>query len=191
MIAGILGVVGAAIHPPTDDLAGIADALWIPSHVLLWAAFALGLFGWVGVRERQSGKAGMFGTAGFVLLFLGAVGVSGILFDAFATVPFIAAEAPSLIQTLPSSSAYLAGAPALLAFIIGGIVFGVAIARSQVFSRTAGLLIVGGSVFLLVAAVTRLPEKVFDAGIIIFSLGQVWLGRSVWTSARLTNRVTS
>ena len=181
VVAGILAIVGAVIHPATEDPVGVLNIAWVPAHVLLWVAFTLALLGWIGLHARQSEKAGSLGVVGFALLFIGNVAVTGILFDAATVEPFIASSAPNLLEAIGGSllPVFLV---IIVVFGIGGILFGAAVIRARVLSRAGGLLLLAGSLFMLVTV--AMPEKVFDAAVVVFALGQVWLGRSVWSAGR-------
>ena len=56
LVAGILAVVGFAIHPPEENAQTILESNWTYAHALGWIAFSLSVLGWMGVHEIMSKK---------------------------------------------------------------------------------------------------------------------------------------
>jgi hypothetical protein len=158
------------------------DPAWVPAHVLLDAALTLLLFGWIGIYARMGGKGGMLATIGFVLVFIGTAGVSAITFSAYTIEPAVAAVAPNALEAISNSPAFLVGFATIILFTIGGILFGASIVTSRTPSRLGGALLAVGAALLLLTIVAGMPEKVLDAMGIVFAIGTIVLGRSLWSS---------
>lgn len=180
VLAGVLSILGFAIHPPTEDIAAVLSDAWVPAHVLGWLGFILAMVGWTGVYLKQASKAGALGRLGFFLLFLGTGMVVGIFFEAFAIDPIIASNAPSLGEVIAASPLLLIFLAVIIVFVIGAVLFGVSVIQAKVFPRSAGVLTILGSLIVLVAVLAALPEKIADTGGVIFGLSQVWLGYALW-----------
>ena len=182
-MAGVLAAIGFIIHPATEDLMGILEPAWIPSHLLLWIGFTLALFGFVGIHARQSAKAGSLGGVGFVVLFIGTVALTGVFFAASTVEPLLAADAPAGLEAIGMSQSILwVLLGSIFLFSAGGILFGAAIVQARVLPKTGGLLILIACVLLVVTVVANMPEKVSDAVGVIFSAGLILLGRSLWST---------
>jgi hypothetical protein len=79
MVAGIIFAVVGLIHPP-QIVSSVTTGTWTIVHLLTIAMSFFGLLGIAGIYARQVEKAGWMGLAGFLLLSLWFVLVTGFTF---------------------------------------------------------------------------------------------------------------
>lgn len=187
VLAGALYALGAILHPIGEDIAAYTSPNWVRAHQIYWVSAILMLFGLVGLYARQVEKAGWLGLVGFVLAFIGTAFVGSIFFMVSTVIPVIAAESPGLFDeaATPTTGAVLV---VLLGFGLGYILFGVATMRAGVLPRWSGLfLIIGVALFLISEAAPfgrTLSHMVATVGDVVFGLGLLWMGQTLWSEAR-------
>src|SRR5713226_6645554 len=99
MVAGLIFTVVGLIHPP-EMLSSVTTGTWIIVHSLTIAMSFFGVLGIAGIYARQVEEAGWLGLAGFVLLSLWFVLVTGFtFFEAFILpllplLPLLASDSP-------------------------------------------------------------------------------------------------
>ncbi len=124
------------------------------------------------IYARFAGRVGIVGLIGFICtLFLFLIGMASEAILAFIF-PFLGAHGllgggrPPLGLLIFYSFGDLLG-------LIGGILLGIAVMRSTILPRWAGLLFIIGGLFYAIGSLLRLP--IGDAGLIIFAVGLIWL----------------
>src|SRR5438874_3717234 len=139
MVAGMIFAVVGLIHPP-QIVSSIATGTWTIVHLLTIAMSFFGLLGIAGIYARQVKAAGWFGLAGFLLLSLWFVLVTGFTFFEAFILPLLARDSPNFAESFlgiftGSVGATSVGALATLwsllgvVYFLGNVVF--AIARSR------------------------------------------------------------
>src|SRR5438552_13123747 len=93
MAAGIIFAVVGLIHPP-QIVASVTTSTWTIVHLLTIAMSFFGLLGLAGIYARQAENAGWMGLAGFVLLSLWFVLVTGFTFFEAFILPLLASDSP-------------------------------------------------------------------------------------------------
>src|SRR5947209_16665084 len=93
MVAGIIFAVVGLIHPP-QIVSSVTTSTWTIVHVLTIAMSFFGLLGIAGIFARQVEKAGWIGLAGFVLLSLWFLVVTGFTFFEAFILPLLATDSP-------------------------------------------------------------------------------------------------
>ena len=183
LLAGVLHVLGALLHPVGEDLAAVNSPNWVPAHLLYWASVILLLFGLVGLYTRQMDKTGMFGLAGFVLAFIGTAIVGVFLFNAATTMPLVAATAPDMFAQIMAPPAFalpLFG----VTFGLGFILFSVATIRAGILPRWSGWLLLIGILLSMAegSPIDRtLLHTIVTTGHVLFGLSFVWMGYVLWS----------
>jgi hypothetical protein len=192
MLAGILFVVVGLLHPP-ETLSSVTTGTWALVHGLAIAMACFGLLGITGLYARQAEAAGWLGLAGYLLLSLWYVLVTGYTFAEVFLVPRLATEAPAFAEGFLGIFTGAAGVPSFGAlatlwtvvgvlYLLGGLLFGVATLRAGILSRwPAGLLAVG-TVSTLVFG--RLPHEFARFAAVPMGLGLAWLGYALWSERR-------
>jgi len=187
LLAGVLHVVGALLHPVGEDLAAINSPNWVPAHLVYWVSGTLMLFGLVGLYARQAEKTGWLGLVSFVLAFIGTALVGGLLLMVSTIIPsLIAVEAPALIGQAMMPPAF-ALPVVFLGYGLGFILFGVATMRAGVLPRWSGLLLIIGVAFQLVegSLIDRtLMHVLLTIGRVLFGISLAWMGYALWMEKR-------
>ena len=189
VLAGILFVVIQPIHPP-DVLSSVTTGQWAVITSLKMAMALFGLFGVMGIYARQAEKVGWLGLAGYLLFSLFLALTTAFAFAEAFILPLLATDAPKFVEGflgLASGSASdvdLGAIPTIYAiagagYILGGLLFGVAIFRAGILPRwPAGILAAAGPASVL--AVSLLPHAVERFAAAPGGLALAWLGYALW-----------
>ena len=177
LVAGIANVLFWLLVIPIGTFAG-ADAalnsLWVPSQLFHTLAALLALFGLVGLYARLGDQGGRLELTGFVLALFGTALYLADAVIALVVFPIAATNAPSLIATdcaLNMSPAYVAfGAN----FMVGYILYGIALLRANVLPRAAILLLLVGAILPNLPP-SLLPMSILIIGGVIWGIGATWL----------------
>lgn len=190
------GLIYAGIQPihPTDALSSLNTTAWAiitPLKTVMCLFFLLGL---AGIYARQLTKVGWLGMAGFFLFSLSwAVNLAFIFAEAFILPP-LAKAAPKFAQdfifgviTSRATESDLGALPTLFAlngvfYVLGGLLFGIAIFRAGILSRwAAGLLAVSA---VLTPLAVMFPHEIQRYAGIPVGIAVAWLGYSLWSERR-------
>jgi hypothetical protein len=184
---GLLMVVATVLHPSRETPATIlqAEVRLVAAHVLFTLSSLLVLLGLPGLYGAKSVRMGRLGLAGFLLSFLGTtlIAVSGN-FGFIA--PVLAAEAPATIDTINLYLPVVAlNAVAFGGFVVGFVLFGLAMTKTATLPRASGLLVAVGAPFQVVGfavAQTVAPVlwTVAVLGSVALGAGLAWPGYQLW-----------
>lgn len=206
--AGVCAAAAGAIfigvqigHPHLDATSIQTTEMAVRSTLKLLMA-VLALAGITGMYLSQVRRNGVLGLVGYLVLSAGYVLIMGTAYVAAFVLPIVAASNPGyandvIAATTGGSPTGDIGALATviqvqdIAYLAGGLLFGIALFRARVLARWATVLLaVGGAV---TAALSMMPDAfyrllAFPNGIAMIALGvSLWLGqrqaRSVETSA--------
>jgi hypothetical protein len=133
------------------------------------------------------------GLAGYLLLSLWFVLVTGFTFFEAFILPLLAADSPQFAASFlaiftGSVAATSVGALATLwsllgvVYILGGLLFAIATFRADILSRWAAALIGVGVV--ISPAFALLPQSFAPLAAVPVGLGLAWLGYSLWSERR-------
>ncbi len=180
---GMSAVIGGALFV-LGDLLGLSlggdftesagTSTFVVQQVLFLLGTVLVLFGLFGLYARQIETAGSLGLVGFLVAFLGTALMAGLSWTQLFIVPFVAAEAPALLETEPVGSML-----SFLTFLVGWLVFGVSTLRAGVYPRAAAILLIVGAVMPLVGFV--LPASAF-----VFGIAVAWLGFVLFSGGKVS-----
>jgi hypothetical protein len=167
---GLLMAVATALHPSRETAATIlqAEVRLVAAHVLFTLSSLLVLLGLPGLYGAESARMGRLGLVGFLVAFMGTtlVAVSGN-FGFLA--PVLAAESPATIDAINVYPPEVAlNGVAFVGFVVGFVLFGMAMAKTATLPRFSGLLVAVGA-----------PIQVFG-----FALGQT-VSPALWSFAVL------
>ena len=180
------------IHPP-DALASVTTQAWAIITPLKVVMCFLFLLGWTGLYASQVKAAGWLGLAGFLLLSLcWALQMSFIFAEAFIA-PLLATSAPSFVDGSlgiaagRASDVNLGVLPELFAFagilyVLGGLLFGIALFRAGILPRWPALLLAAAS--LLTPAAALFPHQIQRFAAIPVGIAAIALGYSLWSRRR-------
>ena len=186
LLAGILHVLGALLHPVGEDLAAVNSSNWVLAHLLYWVSVILLLFGLIGLYARQMEKIGRSGLVGFVLAFIGTAIVGVFLFNAATTLHLVATTAPDMFAQItapPTFALPLFG----LTFGLGFILFSVATIRAGVLPRWSGWLLLLGILLSMAegSPIDRtLLHTIVTSGHVLLGLSLTWMGYALWMEKR-------
>jgi hypothetical protein len=157
------------------------------------AMAVLGLAGVSGLYFRQVRESGLTGLIGYLMLASFYLAVTAWTFVEVFVLPQIADAAPRFVDdflgvpagetaqgdvgTLPLVFTVVSGL-----YVLGGVVFGIAVYRAGILQRGAAVLLAAGTVLSLSAAV--LPHAVGRYAAVPVGLAMVWLGWSLWSEQR-------
>jgi hypothetical protein len=171
-----LMVVATALHPSRERPATIvqAELRLVAAHALFTLSSLLVLLGLPGLYGAASVRMGRLGLVGFLAAFGGTmlIAVSGN-FGFLA--PVLAAQSPATIDAInryPPEAAL--NAVAFGGFVVGFMMFGVAMAKTASFPRPSGLLVAVGAPLQLVGF--ALAQFVSPALWAVALLGSMTLG---------------
>jgi hypothetical protein len=184
---GLLMAVATALHPSRETPATIlaAEGRLVAAHVLFTLSYLLILLGLPGLYGAASATMGRLGLVGFLLAFLGTmlIAVSGN-FGFLA--PVLAAQSPRTIDAInryPPEAAL--NAVAFAGFVVGFVIFGVAMAKTASFPRPSGVLVAVGTLtqvvgFALAQLVSPALWTVAVLGSVALGAGLAWPGYRMW-----------
>lgn len=192
MAAGLIFSVVGLIHPP-QLVSSVTTSTWTIVHVLTIAMSFFGLLGIAGIFARQVEKVGWMGLAGFVLLSVWFLVVTGFTFFEAFILPLLASDSPRFAESFlgiftgsvgETSVGALATLWTLLGvvYILGSLLFGIATFRAGILSRWAAALLALGAVSS--PAFALLPQSFAPVAAVPVGLGLAWLGYSLWSERR-------
>lgn len=191
------GIIFAGIQPihPDDVVTSVTGSLWAvitPLKVVMSLLFLLGI---TGIYARQVKEAGWLGLAGFLLFgFCWTMELAFIFAEAFILPP-LAGVAPKFVDSFlgiaagRSSEVDLGAIPVLYGvgvgggYMLGGLVFGIAIFRAGILSRWAASLLAITAILTPLAAL--LPHAIQRLAAIPMGVALAWLGYSLWAEQRV------
>jgi len=179
--AGVLMVVATLLHPSRETATTIVagEPRLVAAHVAYTLAWLLVLFGLPGLYAAQRGGMGRLGLVGFLTAFAGTylIAVTGN-FGFLA--PVLAKQSPAVLDSINQylPVVIINGLAAIL-FMIGYILFGIAMIRTATLPRWSGVLVaVGAPAHLLGFGIAQL---VSTGAWLIAILGSASLGAGlVW-----------
>jgi hypothetical protein len=184
---GLLMAVATALHPSRETTATIlqAEVRLVAAHVLFTLSSLLVLLGLPGLYGTESARMGRLGLAGFLVAFTGTtlVAVSGN-FGFLA--PVLAAESPATIDAINVYPPVVAlDAVAFGGFVVGFVLFGMAMARTATLPRFSGLLVAVGAPiqvfgFALGQTVSPALWSLAILGSVALGVGLAWPGYQLW-----------
>ena len=192
MVAGLIFAVVGLIHPP-QIVSSVTTSTWIIVHLLTIAMSFFGLLGIAGIYARQVKAAGWFGLAGFLLLSLWFVLVTGFTFFEAFILPLLASDSPKFAESFLGIFTGSVGETSVgalvtlwtllgVVYILGGLLFGIGTFRAAILSRWAGALLGLGAVSS--PAFGLLPQSFAPLAAVPVGLGLAWLGYALWSERR-------
>ena len=192
VLSGLLFIVIQPIHPP-EDVATVTGTAWAVVALMTLAMAVLGLVGLSGIYLRQVRESGLPGLIGYLMFGSFYLVTAAWTFVEAFVLPQIAGDAPRFVDDslgIPagvSSQGDVGALPLFFAvvsglYLVGGVVFGIAVFRAGILQRGAAVLLAGGTVLSLAAAV--LPHSVGRYAAVPVGMAMVWLGWSLWSEQR-------
>ena len=195
LAAAAAGIIFAGIQPihPPDALSSVTTRAWAIITPLKVVMCLLFLLGWTGLYARQVKETSWLGLAGFLLLSLcWALQTCFIFAEAFIA-PLLASTAPSFVNGYlgiaagRASDVNLGALPTLFAiagilYVLGGLLFGIALHRARILPRWPAVLLAVGSA--LTPAAALFPHQIQRFAAIPVAVAAIALGYALWSQRR-------
>jgi hypothetical protein len=192
-LAGVLYIVIQFIHP-SDEVASLTTQTWATVHYLSFTMAVLGLVGITGIYLRQVREFGLLGLLGYVAFGFFFLLQAAFNFAEALIAPLLTVEAPQVAedfvglfgrQPAVTDLGPLAFIPliAVVLYVGGAVLVGIAILRARVLSRGAGVLLIATAAVTPVAG-ALLPHTLERLAAIPMGIALIWLGYSLWTDRR-------
>ena len=179
--------MATVLHPSRETSATIlgTEVRLVAAHVLFTLSYLLVLLGLPGLYGAESVRMGRLGLVGFLLAFMGTmlVAVSGS-FGFIA--PVLAAESPATINAINLYPPEVAlDAVAFGGFVVGFVLFGMAMAKTATLPRFSGFLVAVGTPiqvfgFALGQTVSAALWIFAILGSVALGAGLAWPGYQMW-----------
>jgi hypothetical protein len=162
LLSGVCIIIGKLLIPLSDPQPGEVFDLLSPFFALY---FAVGLY--LGQRK----ESGILGIVSFVLMFAGLAAVVSL--DYFGA--FIRLQLPeSMTEQLMQGTSAPIFISSLLVFLVGELLFGVAVIKAGVFSKVAAALFMVGLFPVALHPTGVFPESVVEISSIVAGVGLIW-----------------
>jgi hypothetical protein len=188
---GLLFIAVQVNHPVlTATFATTTEYAVRESMKILMAVFSL--IGITGIYLRQVRQTGVLGLIGYVVLGVGYLALFSTQIVGVFVLPTLAASEPTFVNdvfAVATSGTPVGDIGPLqivikggIAYIIGGIIFGVALFRAGILARwAAALLSVGAVATFLTPLLPELIQRLFAVPVSVALIG---LGYSLWRDQR-------
>lgn len=197
-VVGGLLYVGVQINHPHLDLDLVSSAEWQVRQGMKTLFAALSVAGITGMYLRQVKQTGLLGLIGYLVLASGFLLMFATEVIGLVVIPTIAATSPGYVTdvlavAVPGGHAVgdlglfkVLGDLTGIAYLGGGLLFGIALFRAGVLARWASALLMVGAVAPI--AVLALPQVNFRLFAIPTGVALVGLGHSLWREQRTADR---
>lgn len=194
--AGLIFIVVQINHPALDASTITTAEVTIRSTAKLVMS-VLALVGITGMYLRQVRQVGVLGLVGYLLFGAFYVVIMPLEFTAAFVLPYLADADPRYVNDvlavatggtatgdigLLQTAFLLSGA----LYVVGGLIFGIALLRARVLARWAAALLAVGTVATL--ALSFLPESFNRPFAVPTGVALIGLGISLWREQRRTSQ---
>jgi hypothetical protein len=199
-VAGGLLFIAVQINHPLLDAPFTTTTEYAIRETMKIFMALFSLIGITGIYLRQVRQTGVLGLIGYVVLGLGYLGIFGVQVVGVFVLPVLAAREPGYVNDVLAVATH--GTPvgdigqvgilingAGFAYIVGGIIFGIALFRAGILARWAAALLSVGAVATV--ATSQLPELTQRLFAIPVSVALVGLGYSLWREQRTSKTLPS
>lgn len=197
--AGAIFVLVQVGHPPADSFT-TETAAWVARSTAKVVMTVLALAGIAGMYLRQHREAGVLGLLGYLVFSVGYLGMFGTEVVAATVLPNLTETQPGFVNDVVTAA--VGGTPAGdigglqvlfnvggAGYILGGLIFGIALFRAGVLARWAAALLAVSTV--ATAALAVLPEAFNRPLAVPEGLALIGLGVSLWRHSRRAGSVVS
>ena len=192
MVTGIIFAGIQPIHPP-DVLASVTTSAWAIITTLKTVMCLFGLFGIAGLYARQVEKAGWLGLIGYLLLTIFYAVQMCFAFTEPLILPLLATEAPKFVAgflgilTSTPSEMNLGAIPTIngllaVLYLLGTLLFGIAIFRARILSRWAAGLLAGSGPLSII--LTLIGHPINRIAAVPMGIALIGLGYALWSERR-------
>ena len=192
-VAAGLIFIGVQIGHPHSDVTNVTTTEWAVRNSLKVLMAALVLAGITGMYLRQVKQIGVLGLLGYVVFSIGYLLIMSTTVVSAYILPSLADTDPGYVNDVlaAATNGTPSGDIGLLqsvfrvqgiAYLAGGLVFGVALFRARVLARWAAVLLAVSG--LVSVALAVLPDAFYRFLAFPNGIAMVALGYSLWRSAR-------
>jgi hypothetical protein len=196
--AAVLMVVATLLHPSRETATTIiaSEPRLVAAHVAYTVAWLLVLLGLPGLYAAQRGQMGPLGLVGFLTAFSGTylIAVTGN-FGFLA--PVLAKHSPAVLDSISQySPVVIINGLAAILFMIGYVLFGIAMIRTVTLPRWCGVLVAVGAPahllgFGIAQLVTTAAWPIAILGSVCLGVGLGWAGYRLWQTPTARDVVAS
>jgi hypothetical protein len=191
-VAGGIFIAVQIKHPPMAG-ASAETTQWVVRSCAKTVMAAFALVGITGMYLRQFRTSGLLGLVGYLIFAAGYLTMFSVEVIAAAVLPGLARSEPGYVNNVIVAAAGgtpdggIGGMQTLLnlagiAYIAGGLLFGIALFRARILARWAAVLLAVGTVGT--AALAVLPESFNRPAAVPVGVALIGLGVSLWRNAR-------
>jgi hypothetical protein len=192
---GLLFAVSTALHPSQETPVTIleTEVRLVTAHAVYVVSTVLVLLGLPALYVSESQRMGRLGLTGFLMAFTGITLLAISSMFGFSA-PVLAAEAPEMLDAINVYlPVVLLNGFAVIGFLAGFVIFGVAIARTSTLPRWSGILVaVGAPSFLVGSAIALVVSPAFwfvgVLGSLVLGSGLAWSGYRMWAKPEALTR---
>ena len=195
VVAGTIFAVIQPIHPP-DVIASVTTSAFIIITSFKTVMCLFGIFGIAGLYARQVKETGWLGLAGYLLLTIFYAVQMCYAFAEPTLLPLLAPVAPTFVESVMGMASGAGGTMNLGAFaviyniipllyLLGLLLFGIAIFRAHILSRWAAVLLAASGP-LAGIMVALLPHQLERFAAVPMGIALIWLGFSLFFERRAT-----
>ena len=195
VMAGTIFAVIQPIHPP-DVIASVTTSAFIIITSFKTVMCLFGIFGIAGLYARQVKETGWLGLAGYLLLTIFYAVQMCYAFAEPTLLPLLAPVAPTFVESVMGMASGAGGTMNLGAFaviyniipllyLLGLLLFGIAIFRARILSRWAAVLLAASGP-LAGIMVALLPHQLERFAAVPMGIALIWLGFSLFFERRAT-----
>jgi hypothetical protein len=195
MVGGLLFIAVQINHPLLDATFTTTTEYAVRETMKIFMA-VFSLIGITGIYLRQVRKTGVLGLIGYVVLGVGYLAIFSAQVVGVFVLPTLAASEPGFVNdvlAVATSRTPISDIGPLqiliqgggFAYVVGGLIFGIALFRANVLARWAAALLSVGAVAIL--ATSQLPELTQRLFAIPVSVALIGLGFSLWREQRTQN----
>lgn len=192
-IAAGLIFMGVQFNHPHLDVTSITTTEVVVRNSLKMLMAVLALVGISGMYLSQVRRNGVLGLIGYVTLGGGYLLIMSTTLIAASVMPLVAGTDPSVVTDViaASTGGTTSGDIGLLQYVfkaqdvgylLGGLVFGIALYRAHVLARWACALLAGGGVVTI--ALSVMPDAFYRLLALPNGIAMIGLGFSLWSTAR-------
>ena len=192
VVGGLLFIAVQINHPLLDATFTTTTEYAVRETTKIFMA-VFSLIGITGIYLRQVRQTGVLGLIGYLVLGVGYLAIFSTQIVGVFVLPVIAASQPGFVNDVLAVAT--SGTPVGdigplqilikgggFAYVVGGIIFGIALFRANILARWAAALLSVGAVAILATSV--LPELIQRLFAIPVSVALIGLGFSLWRTTR-------
>lgn len=181
--------IGVQIGHPHLDVTTVATTEVITRNVVKLVMAALALAGITGLYVSHARRNGLLGLAGYLVLSVGYLLILGTTFTAAFVLPSVAGTDPTYVGHVldAASDRPMTGDIGALSVLVriqglawlgGGLIFGIALFRARVLARWAAVLLAVGGV--VTALLSVMPDAFYRLLAFPNGVAMIALGWSLW-----------